>query len=42
MLRRYSPHAPRPHWRTPTQREMEVMHKKKRITAKEALKSRLH
>src|SRR6185295_16958945 len=33
MLRRYSPHAPQPHWRTPTQREMELLQRKRRPSA---------
>jgi ATP-dependent helicase Lhr and Lhr-like helicase len=44
MLRRYSPHGPQAHWRTPTQREMELLHRKRRAGVPEEAeaKPRLH
>jgi len=35
LARRYSLHGPRPHWRTPTKRELELLHKKRRSAAGE-------
>jgi ATP-dependent Lhr-like helicase len=31
LSRRYSLHGPKPHWRTPTKRELELLHKKRRL-----------
>jgi ATP-dependent Lhr-like helicase len=44
MSRRFSPHGPQPHWRTPTQREMELLYRKRRSAEieDEEAKHRLH